>query len=220
MNSRNSKTSDPHRLLLNHADEIYLKIKVKYIILSNLSIYYIWGNIKMPYKNNKLKILAPTWNEKLKLLDETYFISYIQYYFEYIPEKQGEKTINPSIRIYKKKIENRITFRIKTGYYLEFLNLETMKLLESAKINIIKYENSENVPYLEITEFELIHCNVVSHSHQQNLRALYTFVPNKTFGQLLDIPSNKIIFLKAFDSEFSYTEVWFTDQNSKPWERR
>ena len=60
MNSRNSKTSDPHRLLLNHADEIYLKIKVKYIILSNLSIYYIWGNIKMPYQNNKLKILAPT----------------------------------------------------------------------------------------------------------------------------------------------------------------
>ena len=86
-----------------------------------------------------------------------------------------------------------------------------MKLLESAKINIIKDENSENVPCLEITEIVLIHCNVVRNSYQQNLRALYTFIPNKMFVQLLDISSNKIMFLKAFDSEFSYTEVWFTD---------
>ena len=91
-----------------------------------------------------------------------------------------------------------------------------MKLLESAKINIIKDENSENVPYLEITEIVLIHCNVVRNSYQQNSRALYTYIPNKTFGQLLDISSNKIMFLKAFDSEFSYTEVWFTDEDSKP----
>ena len=70
MNSRNSKTSDPHTLLLNPADEIYLQIKVKYIVLPNRSIYYTWKNIKMSYKNNKFKILAPTWNEKLKLFDE------------------------------------------------------------------------------------------------------------------------------------------------------
>ena len=60
MNSRNSKTSDPHTLLLNPADEIYLQIKVKYIVLPNRSIYYTWKNIKMSYKNNKFKILAPT----------------------------------------------------------------------------------------------------------------------------------------------------------------
>ena len=58
------------------------------------------------------------------------------------------------------------------------------------------------MPYLEITEVVLIHCNVVNNSYQQNWRALYTFVPNKSFGQLLDISSNNFIFLKTLDSEF------------------
>ena len=62
MNSRNSKTTDPHRLLLNLAVKMYLERKDKYIALSNLSIYYTWKNIKMSYKINKFKILAPTWN--------------------------------------------------------------------------------------------------------------------------------------------------------------
>ena len=74
------------------------------------------------------------------------------------------------------------------------------------------------MPYLEITEVVLIHCNVVNNSDQQNWRVLYTFIPNKSFGQLLDISLNNFIFLKTFDSEFSYIEVWFTDQNSNPLE--
>ena len=114
--------------------------------------------------------------------------------------------------IYVNKIENRITFKIKTGYYLELLTPETMKLLGSTKSKITKDENGENVPYLEIL------CNVVNNSYQQNSRVLYTFVPNKSFGQLLDISPKNFIFLKTFDSEFSYIEVWFTDQNSKPLE--
>ena len=87
-----------------------------------------------------------------------------------------------------------------------------MKLLGSTKSKITKDENGENVPYLEIL------CNVVNNSYQQNSRVLYTFVPNKSFGQLLDISPKNFIFLKTFDSEFSYIEVWFTDQNSKPLE--
>ena len=75
------------------------------------------------------------------------------------------------------------------------------------------------MPYLEITEVVLIHCNVVNNSYQQNSRALYIIVPNKSFGQLLDISPNKTIFWKTFHSELSYTEVWFTDQNSKPLEK-
>ena len=75
------------------------------------------------------------------------------------------------------------------------------------------------MPYLEITEVVLIHCNVVNNSYQQNSRALYIIVPNKSFGQLLDISPNKTIFWKTFYSELSYTEVWFTDQNSKPLEK-
>ena len=75
------------------------------------------------------------------------------------------------------------------------------------------------MPYLEITEVVLIHCNVVNNSYQQNSRGLYIIVPNKSFGQLLDISPNKTIFWKTFYSELSYTEVWFTDQNSKQLEK-
>ena len=156
-NSKNSKRSDPHRLLLNLTDKINLKRKGKYIALSNLSIYYTWKNIKTSYKNNKFKISAPTWNEEFELPDESNSIPDIQDYFEYILKKHGEKTVNPSIRIYKNKIENRITFKIKTGYYLELLTPETMRLLGSTKSKIIKDKNGENVPYLEVSEVVLIH---------------------------------------------------------------
>ena len=74
----------------------------------------------MSYKNNNFKILASTWNEEFELPDGSYSISDIQDYFEYILKKHGEKTVNPLIRIYINKIENRITFRIKTEYYLNF----------------------------------------------------------------------------------------------------
>ena len=88
-----------------------------------------------------------------------------------------------------------------------------MKLIWSTKSKITKDKNGENVSYLEITEVILIHCNIVNNSYQQSSRVLYTFVPNKSFGQLLDISTENFIFLKTFDSEFSYIEVWFTDQN-------
>ena len=133
MNSKNSKTSDTHRLLLNLTDKIDLKRKDKYIALSNLSIYYTWKNIKKSYKNNKFKISAPTWTEEFELHDGSYFISDIQDYFEYILKTHGKKLVNPSIRIYINKIENRITLKITTGYYLELLTPETMKLLGSTK---------------------------------------------------------------------------------------
>ena len=92
----------------------------------------------------------------------------IQDYFEYILKKHGENTVNPSIRIYTNKIENRITFKIKTGYYLELLTLETMKLLGSTKSKITEDKNGENMPYLEISEVVLINCNVVNNSYQKN----------------------------------------------------
>ena len=93
-----------------------------------------------------------------------------------------------------------------------------MKLLGRTKSEITKIENGENVPCLEITEVVLIHCNVVNNSYQQKSRALHTFVPNKSFDQLLDISSENLMFLKTFDSEFLHIEVWFTDQNSNPLE--
>ena len=109
-----------------------------------------------------------------------------------------------------------ITFEIKTGYYLELLTPETKKLLGSTtKSKITKNENGENVPHLEITEVALVHYNIFNNNYPQNSRVLHTFIPNKSFGQLLGISSKNFIFLKALDSEFSFIEKWYTDQNSK-----
>ena len=90
-----------------------------------------------------------------------------------------------------------------------------MELLESTESKIKKAENDKTVPNSEITEIVLVHFNIFNDTFQQNLRVLYTFVPNKSFGQLLDILLKNIKVLKALESEFSYIEVWFTDENSK-----
>ena len=90
MNSENSKTLDPHRLLLNLTDKIDLRRKDKYIALSNLSIYYTWKNTKKSYKNSKFKISAPKWIIEFELPDGSYYISDIQDYFEYILKRHGE----------------------------------------------------------------------------------------------------------------------------------
>ena len=91
------------------------------------------------------------------------------------------------MRICINEIENRIMFKMETGYYLELLTPETMKLLGSTKNKITKDENGENVPHLEITEVVLVHCNIVNNSYPQNSRVLYTIISNKFFVQLLDI---------------------------------
>ena len=92
-----------------------------------------------------------------------------------------------------------------------------MKLLAIIKSKMTKAKNGENMLCLEITEVVLIHCYIVSNDYHQYLRVLYAFVPNKLFGQLLDISPKKLIFSKCFNLEFSY-QVWLTDQNSNPFE--
>ena len=218
MNSENSKTSKPHVLTLKLTSKLDLRLGEKVIALSNLSIYYTWKNIKSSYNNNKFKISAPTWNDEFELPDGSYSVSDIQDYFKYILKKHGENTNKPSVQIYVNKIENRITFNIKDGYSLELSTPETMKLLGSTKNKITKDKNGENVPHLEITEVVLVHCNIVNNDYQQDSRVLYTFVPNKPFGSLLEISPANHIFLKTFNSEYNEIEVWFTDQNSKPLE--
>ena len=97
--------------------------------------------------------------------------------------------------MYINRIENRITFKIKNGYYLELLTPETMKLLGSTESKINKDKNGENVPHLEIVELVLVHCNLVNNDYQQDSRILYTFVRNKTFGIFLEIsPTNPGFF--------------------------
>ena len=140
MDSENSKISDPQRLLYNLSDIINLKRSDKYVVLSNLTIQYSWKSIKKSYKNNNIEVSTPTWNEEFKLPDESYSVSDIQEYFDYIIKKHETVIDNPLIRIYVNK-ENRTTFKIKTGYYLEFLTPETIKLLESTKSKINKDKN-------------------------------------------------------------------------------
>ena len=123
-----------------------------------------------------------------------------------------------SEKTYLNKIENRITFKIKTRYYLKFLTPGTIKLLNSTKSKITKDKNGENVPHLEITEVVLVNCNIVNNDYQQDLRDLFTFIPNISIVQLLDISQKNFIFLKTINSEFYNIEVCFTDQNSEPLE--
>ena len=135
------------------------------IALSNLSIYYTWGNIKSSYNNNTFKISAPTWNDEIELPDGSYSVPDIQDYFKYIFKKHGENTNKPSVQIYVNKIENRITFKIKDGYSLELLTPETMKLLGSTENKITEDKNGENVSHLETAEVVLVHCNIVNNNY-------------------------------------------------------
>ena len=111
MNSENSETSKSNVLALKLTNKLDLRIAEKTIALSNLSIYYTWRNIKNVYNNNKFKISAPTWNDKFELPGDSYSVSGIQDYFEYILEKHGEDIDEPSVQIYVNKIENRIKKR-------------------------------------------------------------------------------------------------------------
>ena len=166
------------------------------------SIYYTWKNVKSTYNNNQVKISAPTWNEAFGLPDGSYNISEIQDYIEYIIKKHETIGENAPILIYANTINNRIVFKIKSGYKLELLSKETMKLLGSTKDTIDVDKNSENVPKLENVEVVLVHCNLVNNAYQQHSRVLFTLVPTKQYGQLISISPKSLIFLKTMNTEF------------------
>ena len=106
-----------------------LKNPNKNMALTNLSIYYTWKNIKSEYSNNKFKIFAPTWNDEFNLPDGFYSVSDVQDYFKYIIKNHETIADNPPVQLYVNKIKNRIVFKIKTGYKLELLTKETIRLL-------------------------------------------------------------------------------------------
>ena len=166
INTENSKTNKPHRFNLDLTDKLNLKNPNKNIALANLNIYYTWKNIKSKNYNKKFKISAPTWNDTFDLPDGSYSIADIQVYFEFIIKKHETFTENPPFQIYPNKIKIRIVFKIKTGYRLELLTLETMKLLGSTKKDVDSDKNSENVPKLESVEVALVHCNLVKNDYQ------------------------------------------------------
>ena len=214
MNTKNSKTNKPNRFKYDLIDKLDFKNPNKNMALGNLSIYYTWKNVKSTYNNNKFKISASTWNETFDLPDGSYNISKIPDYIEYIIRKHETVGENAPMVIYANTINNRIVFKIKSGYKLELLSKETMKLLGSAKDIVDSDKNSENVPRLEKVEVVLVHCNLVNNSYQQASRVFFTFVPTKQYGQLLSVSQHSLVFLKTMNTEFSETEVWFTGQNN------
>ena len=179
INTKNSKTSEPHRLKYNLIDKLDLKNPNKNMALASLSIYYTWKNVKSIYNNNKFKISAPTWNDTFDLRDGSYNMPAIQNYIEYIIKEHETIAEAAPILIYANKISNRIVFKIKTEYKLELLSKETMKLLGSTKDTFDADKNSENVPRLENVEVVLVHFNLVNNSYQQASWVLRTFVTNK-----------------------------------------
>ena len=125
-------------------------------------------------------------------------------------------TENLPVEIYPNKIKNRIVFKIKTGYKLELLSPETMKLLGSTKKDVDKNKDGEDVPKLESVEFVLVHCNIVNNTYQKASKVIFTFVPSEQFGQLITISPHLLTMLKTNSAEFQLIELWFTDQNNRP----
>ena len=148
------------------------------------------------------------------MADGSYNISEIQDYIEYIIKKHETIGETASILIYANTLNNRIVFKIKSGYKLELLSKETMTLLGSTNDTTDADKNSENVPRLENVEVVLVHCNLVNNSYQQASKVLFSFVPTKQYGQLISISPHSLVFLKTMNTDFSEIEIWFTDQNN------
>ena len=188
INTENSKLNEPHKFVQKDLD---LRSLDKHVALQNLSIYYTWKNIRKQSKNNKLKIIAPTWNDKCELPDGSYSVVDIQNYIKYTIKKQ-ETVIIPPIHVYTNIINNRSMLKIKDGYKLELEMPETMKLLGRTKILTDKTKNWEKVLCLEVVEVVLVHCNLVQNQYQQKSEVLYTFTPNKSYAYLWKL--NQIIY--------------------------
>ena len=144
-----------------------------------------------------------------------YLMDHIKYsrIFEYIIKKHKTISDNPPKQIYINKTNNCILFKLKTGYKLELLSEKTMRLLRSTEKDIDKDKNGENVPKVKMVEVELMNCYVVNNDYQQASKVLFTFVRNKKFRQL--ISTHSLLILKTTNTEFSFIEVWFTDENNR-----
>ena len=126
MNMENSKTNELRKFVLNLSQRVDLRSSNKHVALQNLSIYYRWKSIRKKYKNNKLKIIAPTWNNGFELPNSFSFVPDIQDYIEYIIKKYETLTTIPT-HVYINRINKRLLFKIKDGYKLELQTPETMK---------------------------------------------------------------------------------------------
>ena len=177
MNTENNKTNEPHKFVLNLSQRLDLRSSNKHVALQNLSIYYTWKNIRKQYKNNKLKTIAPIWNDEFELPDGSYSVSDIQDNIKNIVKKYRTLTTISPFHVYINRINNRLVLKVKDGYKLETQMPETMKLLGSTKKLIDKTKYGENVPSLEVVEVVLVQCNLVDNQYQQKSEVLCIFMP-------------------------------------------
>ena len=115
VNTKNSKTSEPHKFVLNLSQRLDLRKSNKHVIFQDLSIYYTCKNIRKQYTNNKLKIIPPTWTDEFELPDGSYSVSEIKDYIEYIIKKHETLKSIPPIHVYISTINNRLVLKIKEG---------------------------------------------------------------------------------------------------------
>ena len=178
MSTENSKTSDSNIFRLYFTHKTYLRGNKK-IALSDLSIHYTWYNIKEQYNNNKFRLSGPTWSEDVTIPDGSYEISQIQNHFldEVIKKHESNVKSNEQspILIYANRILSRVSFRTKTGYKLELLTNETLRLLGDGPI-LDTTKNGENVPKLEIVRNVLVFCNLVENVYLQDSKLLFSSV--------------------------------------------
>ena len=144
LNTGNSKTNEPHKFVFNLPQRSNLRSLNKHVALQNLSIYYTWKNVRKQYKNNKLKILAPTWNDEFELPDGSYSVSDIQDYIEYIIKKHETLLIILPIHVCINRINVRLVFKMKDRYKLELQTPEIMTLFGSTEKIIEETEKGEN----------------------------------------------------------------------------
>ena len=113
MNTENNKTNEPGKFALNLSQRLDLRSSNKYVSLQNLPNYYTWKNIRKQHKNNKLKLITPTWNDEFELPDGSYSVSDIHDFIEFSTKKYKTLTTVPPIHVYINRINNRFMFKIK-----------------------------------------------------------------------------------------------------------
>ena len=207
MNTENSKTNEPQKFVSNLSQRLVLRTSDKHNAPQKFikSVYYTGKNIGKQYKNNKLRIIALTWNDEFELADDSYSVADNQGYIEYIIKKHEALTAIPAIHVYINRINNRLVLKMmdvkvdnrKYGYKLELQTPETMRLFGSTKKFIGKTKIGEKVPSFEVLEVVLVQCNLVDNQYQKS-KVLYTFTPNKSYAYLLNVETINLVFLKTY----------------------
>ena len=149
------------------------EVQNKHVAPQNLSIYYTWKNVRKQCKNNKPKIIVPTWNDDFELPDGSYSVSDIQDYIKYINKKHETFTTISPIYVYINRINKRLVFKIDIRQ--NYKRLKSMKIFGTTTKN----KNKQIKKYQFLKQLKQFWFNVIlDNQYQQQSEVLYTFTPN------------------------------------------